>query len=175
MKRQTLQIQRSSDYRCHRPNCVGEPHNRPDHPTATLRLLLAGRLSLVFDEHGGGTVNPLAKQVFNLGSAIRYVPTYARGHLELNQRGGVSGASASESDRYEELLVNPTLLTLLSQRGDIDCGGLRYILVRYGNFFQLVAGIPDGHISVALEPTADLDLVERVRAVITAHADTLSR
>ena len=40
--------------------------------------------------------------------------------------------------RYEELLVNPTLLELTRQRGNIDCGGLEYLVIRYGNFFQLV-------------------------------------
>ena len=44
-------------------------------------------------------------------------------------------ASGLESDRYEELLVNPTLLTLATQRGNIDCGGLKYLIVRYGNKF----------------------------------------
>ena len=32
-------------------------------------------------------------------------------------------------DRYEELLVNPTLLTLAGQRGDIDYGGLRCLVL----------------------------------------------
>ena len=59
----------------------------------------------------------------------------------------MAGASSSGSDRYEELLANPAVLTLLSQRGEIDCGGLRYVLVRYGNFFQLVTRIPRAGIS----------------------------
>jgi hypothetical protein len=67
----------------------------------------------------------------------------------------VSLASAPESDRYEELLVNPTILTLTRQRGNIDCGGLGYVVVRYGNFFQFVAPIEGGHVSVAFDPDAD--------------------
>ena len=53
------------------------------------------------------------------------------------ERSGLIDASSGESDRYEELLVNPTLLTLAAQRGDIDCGGLRYLVVAYRNFWQL--------------------------------------
>jgi hypothetical protein len=72
-------------------------------------------------------------------------------------RQDLKNASATESDRYEELLVNPTLLFLLSQRGNIDCGGLAYVVVRYGNFNQLVVPLPDGHVSVALDSDTNLD------------------
>ena len=41
-------------------------------------------------------------------------------------------------------VYNPTLLTLLTQRGDIDCGGMRFVLIRYGNFFEYVAPIAVG-------------------------------
>lgn len=104
----------------------------------------------------------LAEAILELDEQIRYVATYVDGRLELCERAGVTDASAPESDRYEELLVNPTLLTLLEQRGNIDCGGLSYVLIRYGNFFQLVTRVPGGHISVALEPTADRSLVEGI-------------
>ena len=63
--------------------------------------------------------------------------------------------SSSESDRYEELLVNPTLLKLAMQRGNIDCGGLEYLLVRYGSFFQFVLLVSWGHVSVCIEAGAD--------------------
>ncbi|HVF35559.1 MAG TPA: hypothetical protein VND91_09580, partial [Candidatus Saccharimonadia bacterium] len=52
--------------------------------------------------------------------------------------------------------VNPALLVLATQRGEIDCGGLRFVLVRYGNFFQFVRRFDDGHVSVALEAGADV-------------------
>jgi hypothetical protein len=120
-------------------------------------------------------VNSLARLLFGISPAVRYVATYSRGQLELNQREGLKATSTSESDKYEELLVNPALLTLLSRRGDIDCGGLSYVLVRYGNFFQLVVSTPGGHVSVALEPSADLGLVERVRTLIAAHVDGLDQ
>ena len=108
----------------------------------------------------------LPNALFDIGPAIRYVATYRAGDLALHERPGLSGSSDSESDRYEELLVNPTLLHLASQRGNIDCGGLDYLLIRYGNFFQFVMAAPDGHVSVALEATVDLDTVRQVQAII---------
>lgn len=94
-------------------------------------------------------------EIFALSEAIRYVAIYRDGRLESQQKQHVAGASSSESDRYEELLVNPTLLKLASQRGDIDCGGLEYILVRYGNFFQFVVPRAWGHVSVCIDADAD--------------------
>jgi hypothetical protein len=41
----------------------------------------------------------------------------------LREHAALTGASSSESDRCEELLVNSTLLTLTHQSGEIDCGG----------------------------------------------------
>ena len=53
------------------------------------------------------------------------------------------------------LLVNPTLLKLAAQRGNIDCGGLEYAMVRYGSFFQFVLPTARGHVSVCIEKDAD--------------------
>jgi prevent-host-death family protein len=87
-------------------------------------------------------------RIFALSGAIRYAALYRGGLLFTQQRDGLDAASAPESDRYEELFVNPTLLTLARQRGNLDCGGAEFVLVRYGNFYQLVIDLPDGHASV---------------------------
>lgn len=89
--------------------------------------------------------------LFDLSLEIRYVAMYNTGVLTSSSRSELEGASSSESDKYEELIVNPTLLTLLSQRGEIDCGGIEYVIIRYGKFFQLVQPINDGHVSIAFE------------------------
>lgn len=91
-----------------------------------------------------------------LSPDVRYVAVYRDELLRYRERPGLAGASAGESDKYEELLVNPSVLTLVRQRGNIDCGGLRYVVIRYGNFFQCVFPVVGGHVSVALEPSADL-------------------
>ena len=68
-----------------------------------------------------------ADAIFDLSPAVRYV-AFAHGQdVRLRERPGLSAASSGDSDRYEELLVNPALITLARQRGDIDCGGLDYL------------------------------------------------
>jgi hypothetical protein len=109
----------------------------------------------------------LAATLFESFPDVRYVATYLDGRLELNQRDGIANASASESDKYEELIVNPTLVKLLQQRGNIDCGGMDYVVVRYGNFFELIQPAPLGHVSVGIQPQAAIDrVVAGVRATI---------
>jgi hypothetical protein len=89
-----------------------------------------------------------------------------KGELVSRQKSQVAGSSAAESDRYEELFVNPTLLKLARQRGDLDCGGARFVLVGYGNFHQLVIDLPDGHVSVCFElGSAPLDHWEVIRDI----------
>jgi hypothetical protein len=103
-------------------------------------------------------------QVFAVSPAIRYVALYRGGELISRQRSEVSSASASESDRYEELFVNPTLLTLARQRGNLDCGGARFVVVGYGHFYQLVIDLSDGHASVCFELASNpLDYAEAIR------------
>ena len=88
-------------------------------------------------------------------AAIRYVALYQSGTLVSKQRPGTADASSGETDRYEELLVNPALLLLARQRGEIDCGGLRFLIVGYGKFYQLIRPYEDGHLSICIEPDAD--------------------
>ena len=110
----------------------------------------------------------LIETIFNMSDDVRYVAVYRHGHLESRSRAARKNASGTESDRYEELLVNPTLLKLSSQRGNIDCGGLTYLLVRYGNFFQLIVPTDGGHLSVCIEKSADpLPIASRVVDVAT--------
>lgn len=115
-------------------------------------------------------MHQLIPRFFALSPDIRYVATYVGGDLRLEQRDGIAHASASESDRYEELIVNPTLLTLVRQRGNIDCGGARYVVVRYGSFFELVIPVTGGHVSIGIEATADPIAIEAlVRPVLPAR------
>ena len=110
----------------------------------------------------------LVKAVFSLSKDIRYVAIYQNKELVQASRPGRDNASGSESDKYEELIVNPAVLTLVEQRGDIDCGGVRFVLIRYGNFYQLVAPLANGHISICIEPHADpLELVEPIQGALS--------
>lgn len=109
----------------------------------------------------------LIEGLFSLAPEIRYVATYLRGDLQSAQRPGLAGASSSESDKYEELIVNPTLLKLVTQRGNIDCGGATWVVIRYGNFFELVVPVDGGHVSVGIESSGDpAAIAEKVRGYV---------
>ena len=109
--------------------------------------------------------------ILAISEKVRYVAIYRDGKLESKSKAGTAGASSSESDRYEELLVNPTLLKLASQRGNIDCGGLDYVLVKYGHFFQFILPTPWGHVSVCIEPDAEpVGIGLHVKALVEREA-----
>lgn len=113
----------------------------------------------------------MQNEILALSQDVRYVAIYRDGELRAWSRPGTANPSSGESDRYEELLVNPTLLKLASQRGAIDCGGLDYLVIRYGHFFQFVVPAPWGHVSVCFEPGADpVALGARVLEVLARHA-----
>jgi hypothetical protein len=108
----------------------------------------------------------IIKRIFSLSNGIRYIAIYTNGKLASASREELQNASSSESDKYEELIVNPTLLTLVTQRGNIDCGGAEYVLIRYGNFFEFVKPATNGHISVGIQLSEDplkiIPLIENV-------------
>ena len=115
----------------------------------------------------------LREAIFALGPHIRYVAFGDGQDVSTAQRDGLEGPSAEGSDFFEELLVNPALLTLARQRGELDCGGLRHVIVGYGNFHQVVMPMPGaaGHVSVCVELDADPgEVAERVAALVGSAA-----
>lgn len=79
--------------------------------------------------HWNGMHEDLAAEIFALGPFVRYVAMGRRQDVHTLERAGLSDASDSVSDRFEELFINPALITLARQRGELDCGGLRYLVV----------------------------------------------
>lgn len=112
-------------------------------------------------------------RLLDLGTHVRYAAVGEGQDVVMRQRDGLAAASSSESDRYEELLVNPALIELARQRGEIDCGGLGYLIVRYGKFFQVVVPHGAGHISVAVEP--DRDPIATATQVLATIGDRRTR
>jgi hypothetical protein len=98
----------------------------------------------------------LRDAIFALGSHVRYVAFGSGQEVDMREREDIRDASSSESDFFEELLVNPTLLALARQRGELDCGGLRYLIVAYGSFNVIVMPLNDGHVTVGVALDADL-------------------
>jgi hypothetical protein len=94
----------------------------------------------------------LINEAFEISGDIRYIAVYDNDGLFMKQRSDINNVSSNESDKYEELLVNPVLLKLASQRGNIDCGGLEYFIIRYGSFFVLLIPCRNGHLNIGIEP-----------------------
>jgi hypothetical protein len=88
-------------------------------------------------------MDELLESMFQQALEIRYVAVYVAGQLTTRERPDLAHASAPESDRYEELLVNPTLLTLVQQRGNIDCGGMRYLILQVLSTPEVTAELRD--------------------------------
>jgi hypothetical protein len=105
----------------------------------------------------------LKEKIFAISKDIRYVAIYTDDKLISSERPGIDNTSTSESDKYEELIVNPTLLKLVTQRGNIDCGGAMYVIIRYGSFFEFVMPMKNGHLSVGIE--LDSNLMSIVAAI----------
>jgi hypothetical protein len=115
-------------------------------------------------------MSDLHGDVFAISPDIRYVAIAHGQHVHMRSRPDLRNASSSDSDRYEELLVNPTLLTLATQRGNIDCGGLRYLIIGYGHFHQLVVPSARGHVSIAFELGANpVDYLQAILAAMAQH------
>lgn len=101
----------------------------------------------------------LLKKIFLISPEIRYAAIYQNDKMISSQRPGLDNASSSESDKYEELIVNPTLLKLVTQRGNIDCGGTQFVIIRYGSFYEFVMPFKDGHVSVGMEANVNLNTI----------------
>ena len=108
----------------------------------------------------------MINEIFAISDDVRYVAIYRDGDLQTQSLDNTTDASSSESDKYEELLVNPIMLKAAEQRGNIDCGGLDFLLVRYGNFYQYILPVTWGHVSVCIDKEADpIAIGEKVKAL----------
>ena len=113
----------------------------------------------------------LKNQIFSLSGDIRYVAIYANDKLISGEKPSIKNTSSSESDKYEELIVNPTLLKLVIQRGNIDCGGVEYVIIKYGSFFEFVMPIKNGHVSVGIEPHSDImETTSKIQNIVKASS-----
>lgn len=112
----------------------------------------------------------LVNELLEVSRHIRYIAVYDDEGLSMRQRGDINNTSSSESDKYEELLVNPTLIKLASQRGNIDCGGLEYFIIRYGHFFVLLIPSRNGHVNIGIEPDQNpFLLIEPLNALLAKY------
>ena len=110
----------------------------------------------------------LANSLFALDEKIRYAAVNQRGVIdEMLQRDGHASFNPPETDRMEELIVNPVALELFARRGNLDLGGVRFLIARYGMQYQVILPWRAGHVSVGVEAEGDpVAIAERVGALL---------
>lgn len=105
-------------------------------------------------------MSELSDKLFALDTNIRYVAVNQSGQIvEMNQNPRLPTTNPHETDKYEELLVNPAILQLAVNRGNLDMDGTRYVVIRYGTMFEIVLPYPQGHLSVGVELAANVTQV----------------
>ncbi len=122
-----------------------------------------------YEQRASDRVQRLITEIFELGG-IGYVALCCGQEVLMRAAPGIVSHTTVETNFYEELLVNPTLLKLASQRAGLDCGGLNYIAVGYGDFVQLIMLTKDGHIAMGTSrKTHAGELAARVMSVLQEH------
>jgi predicted AAA+ superfamily ATPase len=98
----------------------------------------------------------ISARLFDLDSNIRYVAINQKGLIvEMEQNPKRPSLNPTETDRMEELIVNPVILELARRRGNLDMDGIRYVVVRYGTMYELIFPFKDGHLSIGIELKAN--------------------
>ena len=102
----------------------------------------------------------LAPELFELSPLIRYVAVNQdRQIVEMEQSSRWPSHNPAETDRMEELVVNPAILELAIRRGVLDLEGVRYVVIRYGPQYQVLFPYRAGHVSIGVELEADVSEV----------------
>jgi hypothetical protein len=113
----------------------------------------------------------LIEEIFALGK-IGYVAFESGGHVLMREAQGLTSQTTPESNFYEELLVNPTLVKLARQRAELDCGGLDYVAIGYRNFMQVVMPTRTGHVSIGVSrKTQPGEFAKRVQQVLDRNQE----
>src|SRR4030081_3004862 len=103
-----------------------------------------------------GTGEKLSTRLFRTEPKIRYVAVNQKGKIvEMGQSPSHPSYNSSETDRIEELIVNPVVLELAARRGNLDMEGIRYVVIRYGTQYQLLMPYGEGHLSIGVELLVD--------------------
>lgn len=98
--------------------------------------------------------------LFDLDPNIRYVAVNQKGQIvEMEQNPKWPSYNPVDTDRMEEIIVNPVVLELVSRRGNLDLDGVHYVIIRYGLQYQLVFPFREGHLSIGVELRADITAV----------------
>jgi hypothetical protein len=115
-----------------------------------------------------GTNEALSTRLFRMEPKIRYVAVNQAGRIvEMAQSPSHPSYNSCETDRIEELIVNPIVLELAARRGNLDMEGIRYVVIRYGTQYQLLMPYREGHLSVGVEKQDDpLAIAHKITAAL---------
>jgi len=115
-----------------------------------------------------GTGEKLSTRLFRTEPKIRYVAVNQKGKIvEMEQSPSHPSYNSSETDRIEELIVNPVVLELAARRGNLDMEGIRYVVIRYGTQYQLLMPYREGHLSVGVEKQDDpLEIARKITVAL---------
>ncbi len=114
----------------------------------------------------------LSERLFRLEPKIRYVALNQKGQIEeMRQSPRHPSTNPPESDRIEELIVNPIVLEIAARRGNIDMDGIRYVVIRYGTQYQVLLPYRDGHLSIGVNLEDDpIEIARKVAAALDLRA-----
>jgi hypothetical protein len=111
----------------------------------------------------------LVADLFALGG-VGYVAIGRGQDVLMRRHPKLVTGTTEESNFYEELILNPSLLKLAGQRGDLDCGGLRFIAIGYGEFIEMIMRMKDGHISLGVSSKTQVDeFAAKMQGVLEDH------
>ncbi len=121
----------------------------------------------------------ISTRLFDLDANIRYVAVNQNERIvEMEQNPKTPSLNPTETDRMEELIVNPIILQLARLRGNLDMEGIRYVVIRYGTLYELIFPYKDVHISIGLAADANppmsltkSQIVWTCRSMRFSHAD----
>ena len=110
----------------------------------------------------------LSTQLFRMEPKIRYVAVNQKGKIvEMEQSSSHPSYNPNETDRMEELIVNPIVLELVARRGNLDMDGIRCVVIRYGTQYQLLIPYGEGHLSIGVELQDDpLQIASKITAAL---------
>ena len=119
-----------------------------------------GRNQRAAETEGNELLLTLYTQLEALQSEVQTL----RGMVE-EQSNQIRRLQTEQRDRYID--VDRRLSELSGGATTTLTPGVKFVVIRYGNFFQTVFPVPDGHVSVGLEPTANPpDFVFRIREML---------
>lgn len=122
-----------------------------------------------YETRGDAREEALIADLFALGG-IGYVALDDGQRVLMREAPGLQTETTAQSNFFEELIVNPTLLALAHQRGALDCGGVDHIAIGYGGFTQLIFRKQSGHVSLGVARHAEArKIAARAKQVLAKH------